>query len=74
MMADRSFRTDHAWLWPVLLGLAAPLLAPGGTCLFPKGARVHAELEAARSEWRFEAELAGGPESPVLVVRGLARG
>jgi 16S rRNA (guanine527-N7)-methyltransferase len=59
---------------PVLLGLAAPLLAEGGVCLFPKGVRVGDELQAAREVWRFEADLAGAPESPVLVVRDLARG
>jgi len=59
---------------PVLLGLAAPLLAPGGICLFPKGVRVADELASARAAWRFDAELAGPANSPVLVVRDLARG
>jgi 16S rRNA (guanine527-N7)-methyltransferase len=59
---------------PILLGLAAPLLAEGGVCLFPKGVRVADELAAARHTWRFHAELAGPANSPVLVVTGLARG
>ncbi|MCY4319637.1 MAG: 16S rRNA (guanine(527)-N(7))-methyltransferase RsmG [Alphaproteobacteria bacterium] len=36
-----------------LLGLALPLLAPGGICLFPKGTHVEKELEAARARWRM---------------------
>ena len=36
-----------------LLGLAQPLLAPGGVCLFLKGARAAEELEAARGRWRM---------------------
>jgi 16S rRNA (guanine527-N7)-methyltransferase len=58
---------------PVLLGLAAPLLAPGGMGLFPKGVRAGDELAAARQEWRFEAELAGPLHSPVVMVRELRR-
>lgn len=38
---------------PALLALAAPLLAPGGTALFPKGARAAAELAEARRTWRM---------------------
>ena len=56
-----------------LLGLAAPLLAPGGVGLFPKGARAGEEIAAARRRWRFEVRMAGGAESPVLVVTGLER-
>jgi 16S rRNA (guanine527-N7)-methyltransferase len=57
-----------------LLGLAAPLLAPDGVGLFPKGARAEAEIEAARRIWRFELGRAGTAESPILVVSGLERG
>lgn len=57
-----------------LLGLAAPLLAADGVALFPKGARAEAEIEAARRHWRFDVERAGTAESPILVIRGLARG
>ncbi len=36
-----------------LLPLALPLLAPGGFCLFLKGAQADAELETARRRWRM---------------------
>jgi 16S rRNA (guanine527-N7)-methyltransferase len=39
---------------PRLLDLAAPLLAPGGTALFPKGIGVAAELTAAREPWHMQ--------------------
>ncbi len=57
-----------------LLGLAAPLLAPGGVALFPKGARWADEVAEARRLWHFALDLAGEPHSPVLVVTGLERG
>jgi 16S rRNA (guanine527-N7)-methyltransferase len=38
---------------PKLLTLAAPLLAPDGTCLFLKGAGVGAELTQAESQWHM---------------------
>ena len=41
---------------PRLLALAAPLLAPGGTALFPKGATADQELTAARQQWHMTAE------------------
>ena len=53
---------------PRLLGLAAPFLAPGGTMLFPKGARAGQELEEARAVWTFDAAIAGPPDGPVLVI------
>ncbi|MCB8875469.1 16S rRNA (guanine(527)-N(7))-methyltransferase RsmG [Acidisoma silvae] len=36
---------------PKLLALAYPLLAPGGTCLFPKGERAEVELQEAETNW-----------------------
>jgi 16S rRNA (guanine527-N7)-methyltransferase len=39
-----------------LLALAAPLLAPGGQCLFLKGARVASELTDAATQWHMHAE------------------
>ena len=36
-----------------LLGWAAPLLAPGGNCLFPKGRGVEDELTAAAAQWHM---------------------
>lgn len=56
-----------------LLELAEPLLGTGGTALFPKGARVADELAAAHRRWRMQVWQAGPPESPILVVTGLAR-
>ena len=59
-----------------LLALAAPLLAAGGTGLFPKGARGAAELAEARRSWRLEAELVHDTAHPgpvIVVVTGLAR-
>lgn len=53
---------------PVLLGLAAPLLAPGGTMLFPKGAQVWAEIVAARKTWRFAQRVVGSLELPILCL------
>ena len=41
---------------PRLLELAAPLLAPGGVALFPKGAGAAAELTAAREGWHMHVE------------------
>ena len=42
---------------PRLLDLAAPLLAPGGVCLFLKGANVQAELTEAASQWHMQVEI-----------------
>lgn len=40
---------------PDLFAYAEPLLAPGGRCLFPKGERADAEIDAARKAgWSFE--------------------
>ncbi len=50
-----------------LLALAAPLLAPGGTMLFPKGARAAIEIEEARRRWRFDLCQTGG-DSPILAI------
>jgi 16S rRNA (guanine527-N7)-methyltransferase len=36
-----------------LLRWASPLLAPGGTCLFPKGRGVEDELTAAAAQWHM---------------------
>ena len=58
---------------PALLDLAEPLLAPGGVCLFPKGARVEQELEEARRRWRMRVHHAGTKASPILVLSELAR-
>lgn len=39
-----------------LLALAAPFLAPGGTCLFLKGADAESELTAAAAQWHMQVE------------------
>jgi 16S rRNA (guanine527-N7)-methyltransferase len=41
---------------PKLLGLAAPLLMPGGICLFHKGSSVDTELTHAATEWHMQIE------------------
>jgi len=39
-----------------LLGLAAPLLAPGGGCLFPKSENVDREISEASAAWTMHVE------------------
>ena len=59
-----------------LLGLAAPHLAPGGTCVFLKGASVQDELTVARRGWHMEAHLSPSrtdSQGSVLVVTNLER-
>jgi len=61
---------------PRLLPLAAPFLAEGGTCLFLKGARVEAEIETARADWRMDVETIPSRTDPagcILRITGLAR-
>jgi 16S rRNA (guanine(527)-N(7))-methyltransferase RsmG len=41
---------------PLLLPLAAPLLAPGGVLLFPKGRNVEQELTTAAPHWNMRVE------------------
>lgn len=45
----------------ILLGLAAPLLSPGGFCLFPKGRGVTDELTAASQLWQMDTECLAAP-------------
>lgn len=42
-----------------LLELASRHLRPGGTCLFPKGARAQSEIACARQTWQFTIEQHG---------------
>ena len=49
---------------PALLTLTAPLLAPGGIALFPKGARAAAELAEARRAWRMDVTRHDDPAHP----------
>ena len=55
-----------------LLGLAAPLLAPGGTCRFLKGANAAAELTAAAARWQMQATSTPSrtrPDAAILTIR-----
>ncbi len=59
-----------------LLGLAAPHLAPGGTCVFLKGASVQDELTVARRQWHMQASLSPSrtdAQGTILVVTDLER-
>lgn len=59
-----------------LLGWAAPLLALGGICLFPKGRGVTEELTAAAIEWQMRVERlpsATDPTSTILRISEIAR-
>jgi 16S rRNA (guanine527-N7)-methyltransferase len=61
---------------PRLLGLAAPLLATGGICLFLKGANVQAELTEAASQWHMQVEILPSqtaPEACILRISDLTR-
>jgi 16S rRNA (guanine527-N7)-methyltransferase len=61
---------------PKLLALAAPLLAPNGTCLFLKGANVRTELTDAATGWHMRAENIPSRTSPgacILRITDLAR-
>jgi len=54
-----------------LLALAAPLVAEGGICLFPKGRGAEGELTLARALWHMDAERVSHPdwdESCILKV------
>jgi 16S rRNA (guanine527-N7)-methyltransferase len=60
---------------PKLLSLAAPLLAPGGLCLFPKGQSFDAEVDDARQFWTMTIETIQSrtsPEARLLLIRDLA--
>jgi 16S rRNA (guanine(527)-N(7))-methyltransferase RsmG len=61
---------------PVLLPLAARHLAPGGTCLFPKGATASAELTAAAQGWTMKVERFPSrtdPSATILRLTEVAR-
>jgi len=61
---------------PKLLALALPLLAPGGACLFPKGAGSDFELTVASAEWQMKVERfpsRTAPNSTILRISEIAR-
>jgi 16S rRNA (guanine(527)-N(7))-methyltransferase RsmG len=53
---------------PVLLPLAARHLAPGGACLFPKGATASAELTAAAEGWTMQVERFPSRTDPAATI------
>jgi 16S rRNA (guanine527-N7)-methyltransferase len=61
---------------PALLTLAAPLLAPGGQCLFLKGARAQTELTDSQTQWHMRVERIPSrtaPDACVLRISDLSR-
>jgi 16S rRNA (guanine527-N7)-methyltransferase len=59
-----------------LLPLAERHLAPGGVCLFPKGAAHEQEIAEALASWRFEVQKLPSrtdPAAVILKIGGLAR-
>jgi 16S rRNA (guanine527-N7)-methyltransferase len=55
---------------PRLLALAGPLLAPGGICLFPKGAGVESELTLAGAQWHMRVDrIPSRTDSRAVVLR-----
>jgi 16S rRNA (guanine527-N7)-methyltransferase len=61
---------------PKLVALAAPLLAPNGTCLFLKGAHARTELTDAAAEWHMRVDSIPSRTAPgacILRITDLAR-
>ncbi len=61
---------------PKLLELAAPLLAPGGQCLFLKGASAQEELTMAAVQWHMHVERVASrtaPDTCILRISNLSR-
>lgn len=59
-----------------LLAYAAPMLAPGGICLFLKGARAAEELTAARKDWNMKVTRVpsrSDPSGTILKLEHLRR-
>ncbi len=59
-----------------LLEYAERFLAPGGTCLFAKGAHADTEVTAAMQHWRMQVTRTSDPEYPestVLAITSLTR-
>lgn len=58
-----------------LCALAAPHLAPGAICLFPKGAGHAAEIAEARKTWKMDLEICPSvtdPDAVILKLKALA--
>jgi 16S rRNA (guanine527-N7)-methyltransferase len=61
---------------PRLLALAAPLLTPGGACLFLKGANAEAELTHAATQWHMQVQRVPSRTTPgacILRISHLSR-
>jgi 16S rRNA (guanine527-N7)-methyltransferase len=61
---------------PKLLSLAAPLLAPAGTCLFLKGTSARSELTDAEREWHMQVDSISSRTAPgarILRITDLSR-
>ncbi len=59
-----------------LLDLAAPMVAPGGICLFMKGASVEAELTDSARQWHMQVERIPSrtdPSAKILRISEIAR-
>ena len=59
-----------------LLSLSVPHLAPGGTCIFMKGASWRTEIELAKKKWRFsceETQSNTNSEAVILRIRDIER-
>ncbi|MCY3880278.1 MAG: 16S rRNA (guanine(527)-N(7))-methyltransferase RsmG [Rhodobacteraceae bacterium] len=59
-----------------LMEMAARHLAPGGICLFPKGAARRKDIDQAGGDWNFELReqvSVTNPEAAILLIRGLRR-
>ena len=55
---------------PALLAMAARHLAPGGTCLFPKGASWQKELAQAQEQWSFRHEaITSRTDSSAVILK-----
>lgn len=52
-----------------LLPLTAPLLAPGGTCLFPKGAQFETELTEVAGRWQMNVDRIPSRTPPGVILR-----
>jgi len=62
---------------PTLLAWAAPLLAPGGVCVFPKGRNADQELTEALAGWHMRVEQwpsALDPSAKILRLSEITRG
>lgn len=61
----------------VLMSFCDRHLAKTGTALLPKGANWKKELDAAREEWKFDAEPITSltePQAVILKIKGVSRG